>query len=720
MTQTEMFKTAKWIDCENGTEAPVFLKKFNAVKGENAVITICGLGVFDIHINGKRVSDDLLVPCTSQYSYRDMSKWSYPIFDDLSFRTYCVKYDISGYLADGENVMEIMLGGGFYHQDLRLSEGNVTYGTPKLCYLIEKGDELIISDETTLCHPGYFRRCNLYYGEFQDFSACPSESDFLPSRIIDTPETEFCLQTAPADKVVETIDELTFLGEYDVARYYDCGINTVGRVALKCEIPGEYVKIEYAEEIGGDEYFGIHFSDCGRYTDEFITSETQSEYKTRFGWQGFRYFRIYGKAEPVRVDVIHTDIKVTSSFESDNEVLNWLYKTYIHTQLCNIHCAIPSDCPHRERLGYTGDGQLCAHSGMLLFDSREFYRKWLYDISDSQCKKSGHVQHTAPFMGGGGGPCGWGGAIVEVPYRYYKIYGDKSVLEEFYPKILRYFEYLDNHSFAGLVFSEEKGGWCLGDWLPPTPIQIPETYVNTCLYIRFLQQTIEIAEIIGKQNDIPAFEEKIAKIKEAVNAAYYSFQQRSYCGDINGASSLALDVGLGDDRVKAKVIEKYTGNCQYDTGIIATDVLTRYLFDIGENQLAFDLLTNGNDVSFSHMMKSGATTIWENWNGQSSRNHPMFGAVTQLLFTRLLGIKQTDDSAGFEKIIISPVFVNGMDFAKGSIETVNGKISAEYHIDGDTAQVKVFADERIDARFICGDKNEKFSGEATFNVKVTR
>lgn len=139
-----------------------------------------------------------------------------------------------------------------------------------------------------------------------------------------------------------------------------------------------------------------------------------------FTWHGFRYFELTNNAEPVRCEVVHSDCAVTSSFESGSEMLNWLYDAYIRTQLSNMHSGVPSDCPHIERLGYTGDGQLCCEAAMMLLDSQKFYKKWLEDISDCQSIGNGHVQHTAPFMGGGGGPAGWGGAIAVVPYEMYK------------------------------------------------------------------------------------------------------------------------------------------------------------------------------------------------------------------------------------------------------------------------------------------------------------
>ena len=717
MNQKEMFDNACWIDCEGGDIAPIFIKRFEAEKGEKAEITICGLGFFELEINGRRVGSDLLVPAASNYSRRDMSKWSYPLFDKMSFRTYVMQYDITDYLIDGENRLKVMLGTGYFHQNMRQAEGNVDYGTPKLCYIIRKSSGNVISDSSTLCHKGYFLRNNLYFGEFQDLTAVPKENEFRESREIPAPETDFYYNIAPSDKITETIENIRFMGEYGGSKLYDIGINTVGRAVMKCNVPGCRFTVDYAEEIGGAENFGIHFS-RDRFKDDFISDGITAEYSSKFSWQGFRYLKVTGDAEPVRVEVIHSDCPVTSSFECDNENLNWLYNTFVHTQLCNMHSGVPSDCPHRERLGYTGDGQLCCEAAMLTLDSRSFYRKWLYDILDCQCKESGHIQHTAPAMGGGGGPCGWGGAVVEVPYVYYKMYGDTDVLREFYPAMLKFFDYLDSRSDFGLVSREEPGGWCLGDWLPPTPIQVPESLVNSCLYVGFLKKAAEIARIIGKSEDIPGLIEKAEKVSAAVNAAYYSFQQRAYCGDINGASSLALAAGIAGEDVAEKVIAKYKALGQFDTGIIATEALIGFLFSAGESQLAVDLLANDKEVSFSHMRKSGATTLWENWNGQSSRNHPMFGAVTKYLFKEILGIKQPDDSAGYKKIIIAPAFVKSINYAKGHITTEQGVIAVEYRKAGKSVTVNIKSESPAEVTFVCAGYTETFTGEKEITLEI--
>ena len=719
MTSEQIFKNAEWIEC-TGSDSPVFRKTFTAKKGEDAEIIICGLGFFKLFINGRKVSDDLLVPNTTCYNERNLHELTFPLDDELSYRTYCMKYDISDYLAEGENRLEVILGNGYYNQNYRMAEGNVVFGTPKLCYIIEKASGNVISDETTLAHKGFVTFNNLYYGEKQDYTLYPvTDEGFAESTVIPAPESEYYIQFSPADKVIRTLKPVLIEDEGET-KLYDIGENTVGYAVFKCAEKGRKFRVSYAEEIHENrDWYGIQFNfDKDYQTDEFIADGTDREYIPHFTWHGFRYFRVTADVEPLRVDVVHSDCPVTSSFECNNEILNWLYDAYIRTQLGNMHCGIPSDCPHRERLGYTGDGQLCGETAMMLLDSREFYRKWLYDIADCQCRKTGHVQHTAPLMGGGGGPSGWGGAIIEVPYKFYKMYGDKELLNEFFPKMLHFLDYLESRSENGLVCREEKDGWCLGDWCTPDPIVVPETYINTVLYVRFIQQVIEAARILGREDEISHLYDRDTKIRKALDIAYFSPWSHSYCGDVNGASCLAFRVGMGDEQGKKNMVRKYEELKMFDTGIIATEALIGYLFEINENQLAFDLLSNENKASFAFMKNSGATTIWENWYGRDSRNHPMFGAVTKYLFMYLLGIRQPEGGAAYESVIINPRFVEGLDRAKGHITTENGKISVEYEKSGSTATVKVFADPKIKAVFEHNGEKIPFSGEREFTVEV--
>lgn len=428
------------------------------------------------------------------------------------------------------------------------------------------------------------------------------------------------------------------------------GENISGYPVVAATVDGANITVRCSEEINPDGT--LNFDSCDRgqiQKDEYHSAKKGEECMPWFTWHGFRYFELTNNAEPVRCEVVHSSCAVTSSFDSDSEMLNWLYNAYIRTQLSNMHSGVPSDCPHIERLGYTGDGQLCCEAAMMLLDSRKFYKKWLEDISDCQSIENGHVQHTAPFMGGGGGPAGWGGAIAVVPYEMYKIYGDKETFRRYLPKILRYFDYLDSRSSGGLVCREEKGGWCLGDWCPPEQITICEPFVNTALYVKQMMMTKEASEAIGESETAAMLEKRIEEKKQAILNAYYSPQTGSFIGDAQGANSFAVDIGLGGERAFNNTKKKYDAADAFDTGIFGTDILTRVLFERGCADTAFHLLTSTGKGSFYNMKKQGATTIWENWDGERSHSHPMFGAVTRYLFSFILGITQEKNSAGYEK-----------------------------------------------------------------------
>ena len=491
-------------------------------------------------------------------------------------------------------------------------------------------------------------------------------------------ETQFFVQDCPADRVTRII-EPEKLADLDEVSIYDMGENISGYPVVAATVDGANITVRCSEEINPDGT--LNFDSCDRgqiQKDEYRNAKKGEECMPWFTWHGFRYFELTNNAKPVRCEVVHSNCAVTSSFESDSEMLNWLYDAYIRTQLSNMHSGVPSDCPHIERLGYTGDGQLCCEAAMMLLDSQKFYKKWLEDISDCQSIGNGHVQHTAPFMGGGGGPAGWGGAIAVVPYEMYKIYGDKETFRRYLPKILRYFDYLDSRSSGGLVCREEEGGWCLGDWCPPEQITICEPFVNTALYVKQMMMTKEASEAIGETETAAMLEKRIEEKKQAILSAYYSPQTGSFIGDAQGANSFAIDIGLGGERAFNNTKKKYDAADAFDTGIFGTDILIRVLFERGCADTAFSLLTSTGKGSFYNMKKQGATTIWENWDGERSHSHPMFGAVTRYLFSFILGITQEKNSAGYEKIVIAPQIPDGLNRASGHITTVRGEIAVSF------------------------------------------
>lgn len=656
-------KKEHWICGGAGCEAPLFRRNFWMDKTErfqSARLEICGLGYFLFYINGKRISDQELMPAMTDYASVLGCETMYPVWEERSaHRCWYLSFDLLPYLKTGENVLAVRLGNGWYHQTERIAEGKFVFGLPKLWFELTLTDadgrqEWIESDRQTLWHPGGLLKNNLFLGEVRDLRKEPEGwqypgadlSGWKPAQPVHAPATLLEEQTCPPDRVIRKLYPV-LIGEHDGKKIYDCRENIAGRVVLSCfGKKGECITVRHAEELAADGT--LDFESAGGsdqlQQDHYICDGRIQTLHPLFCWHGFRYFETEGPCEVLCAEVIHTDVAVTSSFSCSDPVLNWLYETYIRTQLDNYHGCIPSDCPHRERLGYTGDGQLTAETAMLLLDTKELYRKWYQDILDSQGAETGHIPHTAPFLGGGGGPGGWGCAVYQVPLAWAKIYGDDSLLVQGYDAILRWFDYMDAHSEKGLVIREEEGGWCLGDWCFPASEekeQLPEAFINTFYYLHGLQEMMQISEKIN--NKLPIrFAEREKNVKNAFLDAYFDPETGDFCEGRAAGNAYGLALGLGDERTKKHLVEKYEALGRFDTGIFGTSMLLEQLFSIGAGDLAVRLLTNDSEAaSFAHMKRNGATTLWERWDGRESHNHPMFGACVRLLFTQILGIRMT-------------------------------------------------------------------------------
>lgn len=684
-------KNGKWVSTGGRCATPLIRKKIQVERCDSAVITVGCLGFFELYVNGKRVGDELFLPLSTDFHERKNMYYGGYLFDEvLGHRLYCPVYDISSYLTEGENVIAFLIGPGWYETS------PCGYGTVKVCFCLDYvmcGQQgTIVSDETMNWIDGFVKRCHILQGESQDFTEYTEEwmlPGFDDSKwnavTIDTvPETALYIQDCPGDKIIRHVKpKLLFSREN--SNVYDVGEIITGYAVLQDLYgKGNKITVRYGELLDEKGYL-VEENTFGQYV-EFRGDVKKRLLHNRFTWMCFRYFEVVGDAEVVDCQVIHSDVAVTSHFESDNEILNWIYQAYIRTQLSNMHCGIPSDCPHAERKGYTGDGQLTCGAAMLLLDSKTFYKKWIYDISDCQDRISGHVQYTAPFLWAGGGPGGWGCAIVNVPYEYYKHYGDKEILQDLYPQMIKWFSYMEEHSEAELVISDQPGAWCLGEWCTPEQnvlddkngIKISAPFVNTYFYIKSMYQVIEIEKILGISENSKLLMQRIAQKKQAMTETYFNQATGDFVGNEQGANAFALDIGLGDERTFLNMLKKYKKTGCYDTGIFGTDIVTRVLFERGKSDVAYSLLSSQKKVSFYRQMKSGATTLYENWNGVRSHCHPMFGAVTRYFFEYILGIRQTKDSCAFEQIVIEPLCIKEISRAKGQVKTPKGIIIVIY------------------------------------------
>jgi len=590
----------------------------------------------------------------------------------------------------------------------------------------EKEQVIFQSDGTELCRDTAIVFNQLFIGEVYDARIASSKS-YQQSVVTVTsfPEIIFSPEDSIPDRIIRRVTP-TLLFNDSNRKIYDVGENISGFAAISTQTAsGNEIHIRFAENISGSE---LNFDSTGSQCltldggpqimeDVFIGDGTFHIYEPSFVWHSFRYFEITGDAAAESVAVVHSDTPVLSSFSSDSKELNWLYTSYLRTQLDNMHSGVPSDCPHRERLGYTGDGQICAPTAMMMLDCQHFYRKWIRDIFDSQDTHSGHINHTAPFAGGGGGPGGWGCAAILVPYSYYRQYGDIAPLREHYDGMRKWIYYLLTRSENGLIMREEEGGWCLGDWCTLEKTAIPEPFVNTCYFVKSLEYLENIAAILGHDEDIPFIQTIRSNAKKAIEDTYYNKETGSFANSVQGADAYALYIGLGDNRTFSNLIEKYSKLGHFDTGFLCTDILLEVLFERNASDLAFTLLSAHEPGSFGYMMDHGATTIWECWNGMGSHNHPMFGACSRQLLNSILGIRQTEDSVAYHDIIIKPCTPNGLRFTNGSLQIPSGKISVSWEAFDDAVFFDITLPDTVSCRFQYGGTVKTlFGGQNQFHL----
>ena len=676
----------QWVGCQN-CEAPFIYGQFHVEETKKLWIDICGLGFFELYINGKKVSEDVLTPVWSDYDSRKGQRLKYPINDERSYLVYYCRYDISEFIKEGDNTIEVLLGNGWYQQTQRNAEGEMSYGKPKLWFEIKEQEQedniLCCSGEWLQWKPSNITFNNVYIGEDQDLGQIQQTAEAV--EIVAAPEGEMRMQDCPADRVIREVIPKC-IGEFEGRKVYDVGENITGWVAFTEKAKaGEQVTIRYAELINEDG--SLCFDSTGGLKqvqrDIYTSAGSNAECAPHFTWHGFQYFDVDGEVENLRVQVVHTDVKVTGSFKCSDENINWMVEAYIRSRLGNMHCGVPMDCPHRERLGYTGDAQAVCGSDFWMLDADKFYRKWMDDIAAGQCKKSGHVQHTAPFYGGGGGPGGWGGAMVLIPWAHYRRYQDKEILKRYYHNMCEYIRYMYSRCDEnGLVAREEERGWCLGEWCSPKPVVLPATFVNTYYLAKCLEVVLEVAQIINEECPYTAGD--VDKLKEILNTQFYDKEKNTYAEGIQGADSFALDIDLGNQELADAVAKYYEEELGFDTGFLGTGILIRQLFKRGYGETAVRLLKSEREGrSYGWQRKQGATTLWERWDGYESHNHPMFGSPVQWLFEGLLGI-QVD-----EGMTIQPLFTKELDWVEGSANTAHGNVSVNWKREGDITTLQL-------------------------------
>ena len=737
---------AKWIgsfidqnpDSAITYPAPFFRKEFIVKKKiEHAIVYVSGLGFYELSINGKKIGDQVLAPAVSNYDKRTLKNLLYPYDDQSTQRVYYNTFDVTSNINPNANAIGIQLGNGWYNQRDRTVEGKMWYDVPKLIFQMEitytdGTSEVIGSDNKWKTSNGPLLKDGIFTGEKYDArlelgawnKPVYNDSKWKYSIFVKPPAGPLHSQTAPFDKVLRTLTPV-FDGQVKDSVYsYHLDETVAGWAALRVKgKAGSVIKIRYISEEG---------EDYGQYDQYILKGNDIENWEPKFTWHAFRKIEVYSKdvildSKSIQVKDVYTDVASNGIFECSNPFINKINTAYLTTQKANFHGNISSDCPHRERLGYTGDGQVAMESALLSFDMAQFYKKWLIDMDDARNHKTGFVTHTAPFGGGGGGPA-WGSAYVIMPWFYFSYHNDTTILKRHYSGMKQWIAYLKTRTNEnGLVTKEEPDGWCLGDWCTPSDIKLPEPLVNTAYFYHVTDLMTKVASILGNSVDESEFSSLALKIKIDFNKAYYKTSTKTYWEGRQGADVFALAFGLVPQDQYDGVFNSLLNhlaklNYHFDTGILATPLLLKVLSANDRDDLAYKIMNQKDKPGFGYLLDSKNSTLWEEWNGGGSHSHPMFGSVIEWLYSGIAGIRQDTAQGGVKHFIIKPNPVGDLTYCKSSYNSLFGIVRSEWKIsEGESLDILIEVPANTSATFVLPNGQMKLvdsSGKTITTKKV--
>ncbi len=705
---------AKWIGVndpenlkveENRTtlSARYFRKEFTVeAKPKRVVLYVSGVGSSVCYMNGNRIGDDVFGPLPTWY---DAS---------VPFLTY----DVTSVVKKGTNVIGVALGNGRF-QTMR-EKGMFGFGLPRLIAQLdieyENGKrETVISDESwSATNKGPIVENNEFDGEKYDArfelgkwtEAGYVDSAWQSADLMEAPKGKLVSQLSPSLKVMEELKPVSVKAVGSGRYIVDMGQNMVGW--LQVRLRGQKDKpitIRFAEVLkeNGTEPYMDNLR--GALVTDVYTSakDGRFEWEPLFVYHGFRFAEISGLDYEPTVDdftgkVIYDEMTTIGTFETSNNMINQIYKNAFWGIRGNYR-GMPTDCPQRdERVGWLGDRTTGAHGESFLFNNVLMYNKWLVDIEESM-NENGSISVVSPrYWTVYNDDVTWPAAYFYIADMLYRQFGDASSIKARYPSMKRWVKHLTETQMQDyILMKDEYGDWCM----PPESAELIHSQdparrtsgqvLSTTVFYSILQLMQKFAVMNGVPDDVKEYAELAAKIKDAYNKKFFNPETAQYDNNTVTANLLSLRLGLVpegyEEKVFANIMEKTENDCKghVSAGVLGIQHLMRGLTEYGSLELAYKIVTNETYPSWGYMIKSGATTIWELWNGDTanpamnSRNHVMLlGDLLIWYYENLAGIKNDSSSVAFKKIWMEPVFPEKLSYVKASYESPHGKIKSHW------------------------------------------
>lgn len=728
---------AKWISDTFDKEfrkAPLLRKSISLEEKniKNARLYVSGVGYYEFFINGAHVSDRKLEP-------------GYTHFDK---RVLYSTYDVTSMLQHGENVLAAELGNGWLNiQSLSvwefekarwrmrprmIAELRITYNDGTV--------QTIPTDRTWKTNSGACSFNNLYSGEVYDARlvhkgwTTPGFDDkkWMPAIEVEAPAKILTSQQMPPIRVVREVKPVSMRKIDDYTYMYDMGENMTGVCRIQVQGPtGTCVTLAHGELIHDDGtlnqgnieiYFKREKNGLPQHVDPFERIQTDTyflsgngmeTYEPRFTYHGFRYVEVTSTRpltltqESLTGLCMHTDVESVGNFACSNEILNKLVEASCNSYLGNLF-SIPTDCPQREKNGWTADGYVGMDYGLLFYDGITVYEKWMNDFIDNQ-RERGDLSGIIPSSGWGYadwiGPV-WDAALFIIPNNLYKYYGDTRAIEKMWDTCVRYLQYLETREKDG------KLTYGIGDWVF-YKAKTDTHFTSTAFYWLDNVLMAKFADLTG--HDGTKYRAKADNLKELINNEWFDAEKKMYANGTQAAQSVGLALGLVPEEHAQAVADNLVrmirdNGHQLDFGMLGSKFVPAMLVKYGYVDDAYKMIIRPEAPSWANWIHRGLTTLPETWVldkdfKDASLNHAFLGDISAWMMNSLAGINPNPKKPGFAGIIIRPQFIKGISWAKGEYRSVRGLIRSEWKREGNQIELNIIIPANTEAELQLRDKS---------------
>lgn len=698
---------AEWIEPAlndvSGGPAPMLRREFKVSGGiRQARAYVTSRGLYELHLNGQRVGDQLFTPGWTSYDKR------------IQYQTY----DITDLLKTGGNAVGAVIGSGWYRFKGRRLYGDHLALLLQINITYKDGHEEIIgTDQNWKSATGPILMSEIYDGETYDARlektgwtmAGYDDAQWTGVRTANHSKDDLFAPAGPPVRRTEEIKPVKIIKTPAGVTVVDMGQNMVGWVRLKAQGPaGANVTLRFAEVLDQQGNFYTENLRNAKATLSYTLQGGPPEtFEPHFTFQGFRYVAVDGYPGELTLDsltgmVIHSDMALTSGFETSSKLINQLQHNILWGQKGNF-LDVPTDCPQRdERLGWTGDAEVFARTAAFNMDVAGFFTKWLRDMSADQYK-DGRVPTVIPDTGNPNQPprpaAAWSDAAVIIPWTMYLSYGDKRILEEQYPTMVKWVEYERQRAGNEYIW---RNDFQYGDWLAyAAPNSEARSYpgattgkdvIATAFFAYSTDLLQRTAQALGKKDDAARYSDLLTKIKGAFAREFVTDTGR-VGENTQTAYALALQFDLLPENLRPLAAQRLADDVRQrkhlTTGFLGTPFLCHVLSRFGYLEEAYMLLNREQYPSWLYPVKQDATTIWERWDGikpdgsfqdksMNSFNHYAYGAIGEWMYRVMAGIEIDPEAPGYKHTLIQPQPAGGFTSVKAHHITMYGKLSSNW------------------------------------------